>query len=98
MRRSLGIVLQDTNLFTGTIRDNIRYGNLEATDQEIEAAAQLAGADDFIRRLPDGYDTVIDGDGGLSLIHISSASYTGRWKQCLSDRSGPSAGWHVSGR
>ena len=64
LRRSLGIVLQDTNLFTGTIRDNIRYGNLEATDQEIEAAAQLAGADDFIRRLPDGYDTVIDGDGG----------------------------------
>ena len=64
LRRSLGNVLQDTNLFTGTIRDNIRYGNLEATDQEIEAAAQLAGADDFIRRLPDGYDTVIDGDGG----------------------------------
>ena len=64
LSRSLGIVMQDTNLFTGTIRDNIRYGNLEATDQEIEAAAQLAGADDFIRRLPDGYDTVIDGDGG----------------------------------
>src|SRR5699024_3493905 len=54
----------DTNLFTGTIRDNIRYGNLEATDQEVEAAAQLANADDFIRRLPDGYDTVIDGEGG----------------------------------
>ena len=68
LRRSLGIVLQDTNLFTGTIRDNIRYGNLDATDQEIEAAAQLANADDFIRRLPDGYDTVIDGEGGsLSL-------------------------------
>ena len=64
LRRSLGIVLQDTNLFTGTIRDNIRYGNLEATDQEVEAAAQLAGADDFIRRLPDGYDTMIDGEGG----------------------------------
>ena len=64
LRRSLGIVLQDTNLFTGTIRDNIRYGNLDATDQEVEAAAQLANADDFIRRLPDGYDTVIDGDGG----------------------------------
>ena len=64
LRRSLGIVLQDTNLFTGTIRDNIRYGNLEATDQEVEAAAQLANADDFIRRLPDGYDTVIDGEGG----------------------------------
>ena len=64
LRRSLGIVLQDTSLFTGTIRDNIRYGYLEATDQEIEAAAQLAGADDFIRRLPEGYDTVIDGEGG----------------------------------
>ena len=64
LRRSLGIVLQDTNLFTGTIRDNIRYGNLDATDQEVEAAAQLANADDFIRRLPDGYDTVIDGEGG----------------------------------
>ena len=64
LRRSLGIVLQDTNLFTGTIRDNIRYGNLDATDQEIEAAAQLANADDFIRRLPDGYDTIIDGEGG----------------------------------
>ena len=64
LRRSLGIVLQDTNLFTGTIRENIRYGNLEATDEEVVAAAQLANADDFIRRLPDGYDTVIDGDGG----------------------------------
>ncbi|HIY52931.1 MAG TPA: ABC transporter ATP-binding protein/permease [Candidatus Agathobaculum merdavium] len=64
LRRSLGIVLQDTNLFTGTIRENIRYGNLDATDQEVEAAAQLANADDFIRRLPDGYDTVIDGEGG----------------------------------
>ena len=64
LRRSLGIVLQDTNLFTGTIRDNIRYGRLDATDEEVEAAAQLANADDFIRRLPDGYDTVIDGDGG----------------------------------
>ena len=64
LRRSLGIVLQDTNLFTGTIRDNIRYGRLDATDEEVMAAAQLANADDFIRRLPDGYDTVIDGDGG----------------------------------
>jgi len=64
LRRSLGIVLQDTNLFTGTIRDNIRYGSLHATDEEIKAAAQLAGADDFIERLPDGYDTEIDGDGG----------------------------------
>jgi len=64
LRRSLGIVLQDTNLFTGTIRDNIRYGNLDATDAEVEAAAQLANADDFIRLLPDGYDTMIDGEGG----------------------------------
>ncbi len=64
LRRSLGIVLQDVNLFTGTIRDNIRYGNLDATDEEVEAAAQLANADDFIRRLPDGYDTWLTGDGG----------------------------------
>ena len=64
LRRSLGIVLQDTNLFTGTIRDNIRYGNLSATDEEVEAAASLANAVDFIRRLPDGYDTEIGGDGG----------------------------------
>ena len=59
LRRSLGIVLQDTNLFTGTIRDNIRYGRLDATDEEVVAAAQLVNADDFIRRLPDGYDTEI---------------------------------------
>ena len=64
LRRSLGIVLQDTNLFTGTIRDNIRYGNLSATDEEVDAAAALANADDFIRRLPDGYDTEIGGDAG----------------------------------
>ncbi len=64
LRRSLGIVLQDVNLFTGTIRDNIRYGNLDATDEEVEAAAQLANADDFIRRLPDGYETQLTGDGG----------------------------------
>lgn len=64
LRRSLGIVLQDTNLFTGTIRDNIRYGNLSATDEEVYAAAQLANADTFINQLPDGYDTVISGDGG----------------------------------
>ena len=63
LRRSLGIVLQDTNLFTGTIRDNIRYGRLDATDEEVEAAAQLANADGFIRRLPDGYQTVLTGDG-----------------------------------
>ena len=61
LRRSLGIVLQDTNLFTGTVRENIRYGNLEATDEEVEAAAVLANADDFIRRLPQGYDTMLTG-------------------------------------
>ena len=63
LRRSLGIVLQDTHLFTGTVLENIRYGNLEATDEECMAAAQLANADGFIRRLPDGYDTMLTGDG-----------------------------------
>ena len=63
LRRSLGIVLQETNLFTGPVRENIRYGNLQATDAEVEAAAQLAGADDFIRRLPQGYDTLLTGNG-----------------------------------
>lgn len=83
LRRSLGVVLQDTNLFTGTVRENIRYGKLDATDEEVEAAAKLANADGFIRRLPEGYDTELTGDGGslsqgqrqllsiaLSLIHI----------------------------
>ncbi len=64
LRRSLGIVLQDTHLFTGTIRDNIRYGKLDATDDEIIAASKLANAHTFIRHLPQGYDTVITGDGG----------------------------------
>ena len=63
LRRSLGIVLQDTNLFTGTVMDNIRYGKLDATDEECVAAAQLAGADDFITRLPDGYNTMLTGNG-----------------------------------
>ncbi len=63
LRHSLGIVLQDTNLFTGTVMDNIRYGNLEATKEECIGAAMLAGADDFIRRLPDGYDTMLTGNG-----------------------------------
>jgi ATP-binding cassette subfamily B protein len=63
LRRSLGIVLQDTHLFTGTVRDNIRYGKLDATDEEIIAAAKLANADGFIRRLPQGYDTMLTGDG-----------------------------------
>ena len=64
LRRSLGIVLQDTHLFTGTVADNIRYGKLDATDEEVRAAAKLANADAFIRHLPQGYDTVITGDGG----------------------------------
>ena len=64
LRRSLGMVLQDTHLFTGTIADNIRYGKLDATDEEVRAAAKLANADAFIRHLPQGYDTVITGDGG----------------------------------
>ena len=63
LRRSLGIVLQDTHLFTGTVRDNIRYGKLDATENEIVAAAKLANADGFIRRLPQGYDTMLKGDG-----------------------------------
>lgn len=64
LRRSLGVVLQETNLFTGTIMENIRYGKLNATDEEVYAAAKLANADDFIRLLPNGYDTVITGNGG----------------------------------
>ena len=63
LRRSLGMVLQDTHLFTGTVRDNIRYGKLDATDEEVESAAKLANADAFIRHLPDGYDTMLSGDG-----------------------------------
>ncbi len=63
LRRSLGIVLQDTNLFTGTIKDNIRYGKLDATDEEVIEAAKLANAHDFIMRLPDGYDTMLESDG-----------------------------------
>ena len=63
LRRSLGMVLQDTNLFTGTVMENIRYGKLDATDEECIAAARLAGADDFITRLPEGYNTFISGNG-----------------------------------
>ena len=63
LRRSLGMVLQDTHLFTATVRENIRYGNLNATDEQVEAAARLANADTFIRQLPQGYDTVLTGDG-----------------------------------
>lgn len=64
LRRSLGVVLQDTNLFTGTVRENIRFGKLDATDEEVYAAARLSNAHNFISRLPEGYDTVLEGDGG----------------------------------
>ena len=80
LRRSLGVVLQDVNLFTGTVMENLRYGNLQATDEECIAAAKLAGADSFIRMLPEGYNTVLTGDGsGLSqgqrqLISIARAA------------------------
>jgi len=80
LRRSLGVVLQDVNLFTGTVMENIRYGKLDATDEECIAAAKLANADGFIRMLPNGYDTVLEGDGsGLSqgqrqLISIARAA------------------------
>ena len=63
LRRSLGVVLQDTHLFTGTVMENIRYGRLEATDEECIAAARLANADGFIKRLPEGYNTMLTGDG-----------------------------------
>lgn len=80
LRRSLGVVLQDVNLFTGTVMENIRYGRLNATDEECIAAARLANADSFIRMLPEGYNTVLEGDGsGLSqgqrqLISIARAA------------------------
>ena len=80
LRISLGAVLQDVNLFTGTVMENIRYGKLDATDEEVYAAAKLVGADDFIEHLPQGYDTVLEGDGsGLSqgqrqLISIARAA------------------------
>ena len=80
LRHSLGIVLQDVNLFTGTVMDNIRYGKLDATDEECIRAAKLANADSFIRMLPEGYQTILSGDGsGLSqgqrqLISIARAA------------------------
>lgn len=80
LRKSLGMVLQDTNLFTGTVMENIRYGRLDATDEEVYQAARLANADTFIRNLPDGYNTVISGDGGslsqgqCQLISIARAA------------------------
>ena len=64
LRRSLGIVLQETNLFSATVMENIRYGKLDATDEEVIAAAKLANADSFIKRLPDGYNTMLTGNGG----------------------------------
>ena len=67
LRRSMGVVLQDVNLFTGTVMENIRYGKLDATDEECIAAAKLANADGFIRMLPDGYQTVLEGDGSVCL-------------------------------
>ena len=82
LRRSLGIVLQDTHLFTGTVMENIRYGRLDATDEECIAAAELANADGFIRRLPDGYQTVLTGDGAnlsqgqRQLLAIARAAVT----------------------
>ena len=82
LRRSLGIVLQDTHLFTGPVRENIRYGNLSATDEEVEAAAVLAHADDVIRRLPQGYDTPLSGEtpcvsqGQMQLLTIARAMLT----------------------
>ena len=80
LRRSLGVVLQDVNLFTGTVMENIRYGRLDATDEECKAAARLVHADGFIEMLPEGYNTVLSGDGsGLSqgqrqLISIARAA------------------------
>ena len=80
LRRSMGVVLQDVNLFTGTVMENLRYGRPDATDEECIAAAQLADADSFIRMLPEGYNTVLEGDGsGLSqgqrqLISIARAA------------------------
>mgnify|MGYP006070370877 CR=1 FL=1 len=80
LRRSLGMVLQDTSLFSGTIRENIRYGKLDATDEEVYEAAKLANADEFIRNLPDGYDTVIEGNassisqGQRQLLSIARAA------------------------
>ncbi len=63
LRRSMGLVLQDTHLFTGTVADNIRFGKLDASDEEVRKAAKLANADGFIRRLPQGYDTMLTGNG-----------------------------------
>ena len=68
LRRSLSMVIQDTHLFTGTIADNIRYGKLDASDEEVKNAAKIANADSFIRRLPEGYDTMLYSDGARAAI------------------------------
>ena len=74
LRRSLGIVLQDTHLFTGTIMENIRYGRLDATDEEVYGAARLANADQFIRMLPQGYGTMLTGGWGRAVTGPAPAS------------------------
>ena len=84
LRRSLGVVLQDVKLFTGTVMENIRYGRLDATDEECIAAAKLANADSFIRRLPEGYDTMLTGNGSnlsqgqAQLLSIARAAVADR--------------------
>ena len=78
LRRSLGIVLQDTHLFTGTIADNIRFGKLDAGQEEIERAAKIANADSFIRRLPQGYQTVVTADGANLSRPAAASGYRPR--------------------
>ncbi len=85
LRRNIAMVLQDTHLFTGTVRENIRYGRLDATDKEVEEAAEAAGADGFIRQLENGYDTVLTGDGAnlsqgqRQLLNIARAALSNDW-------------------
>ena len=95
LRRSLGVVLQETNLFSDTIMENIRYGRLDATDEEVIAAAKLANADSFIRQLPDGYNTVIKADGGSlsqgqrQMLAIARAAVADPPALILDDRADP---------
>jgi ATP-binding cassette subfamily B protein len=86
LRRSAGHRPQETNLFTGTVRENIRYGRLDATDEEVEAAAMMANADDFIRRLPQGYDTVLTGNELQPCPRASGSS----WPSPAAPLAGPS--------